>query len=58
MGDAADDAFDAAMKEQEQHAEIINALQSSGCSCPTETIVELNEDGLWECQGCHLCVDL
>lgn len=52
MGDAADDVFDAAMREQEAR----DCLEGA-CPCKGWHWFQ-NEDGLYECRQCGEVVDL
>lgn len=51
MGDAADDAFDDALREEEVRAVVITALSAMGCECKGWPII-MNDNGLYECIGC------
>lgn len=53
MGDAADDMFDAAMREEERRLAVLKSCPDRSKTCNWE----LDEDGLLECKTCGELVD-
>ena len=55
MGQASDDAFNAALHELEMHDAVNAGLRAQGCECEADIVI--NDDGMFECQSCKRTTD-